>query len=113
MREDAEFKSILMLGLSAMALFFSFGFFLPAVLAEPGFLVVSVVLFVIGIALIIASRVVKHRMRKQIARLTDELHVKCDYCGGVNDRDQHRCAFCGAPIVTLPHKGSSAGPTFR
>jgi uncharacterized paraquat-inducible protein A len=35
-REETSFKTMLLLGLAGMAFFFSFGFFLPAVLAEPG-----------------------------------------------------------------------------
>ena len=97
-REETSFKTMLLLGLAGMAFFFSFGFFLPAVMAEPGFIWVSAALFAVGAALSIAAWIVRVRARKQIARLEEALHVKCEYCGGVNDKDLHRCAFCGAPL---------------
>ncbi len=97
-REVSSFRSIFLMGLGGMALFFSFGFFLPAMIAEPGFIWVSAVLFVIGAALFLGAWAVRVRARKQIARLEEAMHVKCEYCGGMNDRDQHRCTFCGAPL---------------
>ncbi|MDW5562692.1 MAG: phage holin family protein [Methanomassiliicoccus sp.] len=101
-KEDASFKSILLMGLAGMAMFFSFGFFLPAVMAEPGFIWVSAALFTVGAILFLGAWIVRARARKQIALLEESLHVKCEYCGGINDKDEHRCTFCGAPIMELP-----------
>jgi hypothetical protein len=97
-REESSFKTMLMLGLAFMALFFSFGFFLPAVMAEPGFIWVSAALFAVGAALVLGAWIVRVRAKRQIVRLEEALHVKCEYCGGVNDRDQPSCNFCGAPL---------------
>ena len=107
-REESSFKTILLLGLAAMALFFSFGFFLPAMLAEPGFIWISAALLVIGVMLIVGAWAVRGRARGQIARLEEAAHVKCEYCGGINDRDQHRCTFCGAPLEEATTKVSMA-----
>lgn len=101
-REETSFKTMLLLGLAGMAFFFSFGFFLPAVLAEPGFIWVSAALFAVGVALSIAAWAVRSRAKKRIALLEEAMHVKCEYCGGVNDRDLHRCMFCGAPLEEPP-----------
>jgi hypothetical protein len=100
-KDNAEFKSIFLLGLAGMALFFSFGFFLPAMLAESGFIWVSAALFTVGISLVIASRVVNMSARKRIARMERDMHVTCEYCGGVNDVDIHKCSFCGAPLPEI------------
>ena len=97
-REAAELKSMVLWGIGGMLLFFSFGFFLPAMVADIGFIWVSAALFVIGVVLVTAGLVVRERLKKDIARLEEELHVRCKYCGGLNDRDLHRCAFCGAPL---------------
>lgn len=98
-KEASSFKTILLLSLASMALFFSFGFFLPAMLSEPGFIWVSAVLFAVGIALVIGALVIRIRTKRRIAVLLEAMHVKCEYCGGVNDRDLHRCVFCGAPLA--------------
>jgi hypothetical protein len=100
-KDDAEFKSIFLLGLGGMALFFSFGFFLPAMLAESGFIWVSAALFAVGMSLVIGSRVINMRARKRIARMEKEMHITCEYCGGVNDKDIHKCTFCGAPLPEI------------
>jgi hypothetical protein len=97
-REESSFKTMLLLGLAFMALFFSFGFFLPAVMAEPGFIWVSAALFTVGMALVVGAWLVRVKARRQIARLEESMHVKCEYCGGVNDHDLHCCTFCGAPL---------------
>jgi hypothetical protein len=97
-KEDADFKSMLMWGLGGMALFFSFGFFLPTAMGVDGFFWVTTILFVIGAALIVGGLLIRSRMKKEIARLEEELHVRCKYCGGMNDKEYHRCLFCGAPL---------------
>lgn len=108
-QESADFKSIMMIGLGAMALFFSFGFFLPAMLAEDGFFWVAVPLFFVGIGLVLMSRLVKYRTAKKVARMKIDLHTKCDYCGGVNDIDIHQCTFCGAPLGAPLERAMSRG----
>ncbi len=97
-QEDAEFKTMLMWGIAAMLLFFSFGFFLPAMLAEPGFIWISAILFIAGAALLAWGYLVKVRLKRHIAKLEEEMHVRCRYCGGTNDKEGHKCAFCGAPL---------------
>lgn len=97
-QDDAEFKTMLMWGLGGMALFFSFGFFLPTAMGVEGFFWVTTILFLIGAALVVGGFAVRARMKKLVARLEVELHVRCKYCGGMNDKDFHRCAFCGAPL---------------
>jgi hypothetical protein len=97
-KEDAEFKTMLLWGIGGMLLFFSFGFFLPALLASPGFIWVSAALFLAGAALMAWGFIIRSGLKKEIARLEEELHVRCKYCGGLNDKDFHKCAFCGAPL---------------
>ena len=97
-KEDAEFKSILMWGLGGMALFFAFGLFLPVAMGHEGFFVVSAVLAGIGSFLFIGGYIIRARAKKEVARLEEERHVRCKYCNGINDRDFHKCGFCGAPL---------------
>jgi predicted amidophosphoribosyltransferase len=104
-KDAAELKSMMLLGLGGMALFFSFGFFLPAMLAESGFIWVSAGLFVVGMTMVMGAWAIKVRTRKRVAEMEKERHVACEYCGGVNDLDLHRCTFCGAP---LPDKMTSS-----
>jgi hypothetical protein len=97
-KDNAEFKVLLMWGIAAMLLFFSFGFFLPAVFAEPGFIWVSAALFLVGASLLAWGYLIRVRLREEIARLEEDLHVRCKYCGGMNDKEFHKCVFCGAPL---------------
>jgi len=97
-REETSLRSLLLLGLGGMVLFLSFGFFLPAVLAEPSLMWVSAVLFITGASLLMGAWFTKVRAGRLIICLEESMHVKCEYCGGINDRGQHRCAFCGAPL---------------
>jgi len=101
-KEASAFGTVLLLSLASMALFFSFAFLLPAVLSEPGFILVSAVLFCIGIALVAGAWAVKIKAKRRIAALMKAMHVMCEYCGSVNDRDRHRCASCGAPLAEPP-----------
>jgi ribosomal protein L37E len=98
-REDGEMKSLVLMGIGGMLLFFSFGFFLPAVLSEPGFLWVSAPLFLIGATLFAGAWFVRRRTSRRVTSMERDLHVRCEYCGGTNHRNDHRCAFCGAPII--------------
>jgi hypothetical protein len=97
-QEDAQFKTILMWGIGGMLLFFSFGFFLPAMLAEPGFIWVSAILFFAGATLLAWGYLIKVRLKGDIKRLVEETHVRCKYCNSINDKESHKCAFCGAPF---------------
>ncbi len=85
-------------GIAAMLLFFSFGFFLPAMIAEPSFIWISALLFIAGVVLLAWGYRVKVRLKGQIAKLEEEMHVRCKYCDGINDKGFHKCAFCGAPL---------------
>jgi hypothetical protein len=97
-KDDAEFKVMLMWGIAGMLLFFSFGFFLPAMLAEPGFIWVSAILFIVGASLLAWGYLIKVRLKDRIAKIEEGLHVRCKYCEGINDKESHKCAFCGAPL---------------
>lgn len=95
---SAELRSLLSDGLAGMFLFFGFGFLLPGILAEPGFLWVSLALFLVAVLLLVYRAIVVKRSKREIEELKAELHVRCKYCNGVNDKEAHKCAFCGAPL---------------
>lgn len=96
--ERVELQQLMLAGLAGMVIFFSFGFFLAGTLAEPALLTVAVVLLAAGLAMLAGRAVVLRRHRRRVERRRAEEHVKCDYCGGTNHREDHRCEFCGAPL---------------
>ncbi len=98
-QEEGDMKSIILVGLGGMALFFSFGFFLPAVLSEASFFWIAAPLFVVGASMMVAGALVRRRTKKRLEAMERDLHVRCEYCGGTNHRADHRCTFCGAPII--------------
>ena len=54
---DAKGKAMLFYGLAGMMGFFAFGFLLPGLLAEPGFLVVSLVLVIVALTFFLVGKV--------------------------------------------------------
>jgi hypothetical protein len=103
-REEGELVGLTLMGIGGMLLFFSFGFFLPAVLSRSEFLGVAVPLFLIGAALLAGAWTVRKRTKVRVVEMERDLHVKCPYCGGTNHRTDHRCIFCGAPIVERSYR---------
>lgn len=101
-RGEGELIRLVLMGVGGMLLFFSFGFFLPAVLSRWEFIWVAVPLFIIGAALFVGSWIIKRRTAVRIKEMEIDLHVRCQYCGGTNHRTDHRCVFCGAPIMDRP-----------
>lgn len=97
--ERVELRRMLLLGLAFMALFFSFGLFLGGSLSGMGgMVVVSLVLAVAGIIMLGMRPVLLKRHRREVVRWKKDNHVQCEYCGGTNHKDDHRCHFCGAPL---------------
>jgi hypothetical protein len=97
-KNAAESRSVTSAMLAGMAFFFGFGFLIPGLIAEQGFLWISVILALVGVLLLAYRYVVLKQSKKEIKKLEAERHVKCSYCGGTNDREAHKCAFCGAPL---------------
>ncbi len=96
--EKTETTSMLLLGLAFMALFFSFGFALPAAMAEPGFWTLSIILAAAGLLMLLARFLIVWRYRRKMERTEKEAIVKCQYCGEQNNRKIGKCIFCGAPL---------------
>ncbi|WP_019177204.1 zinc-ribbon domain-containing protein [Methanomassiliicoccus luminyensis] len=97
-KESADTRSMLCAMFGGMLLFFSFGFLLPGVLAEPGFLIVSGILALAGTILILMWYAIRKRSRVKIEELKISMRVQCEYCNGSNPKEAHKCAFCGAPL---------------
>jgi len=99
MTRSVELKQITLAGLAGMALFFSFGFFLAGMVGGMGgMLAVAGVLLAAGLLMLGARTMILHRHRKVVEKRKAESIVKCEYCGGNNPREEHRCQFCGAPL---------------
>ena len=98
---DAKSKAMLCYGLAGMMGFFAFGFLLPGLLAEPGFLLVSLALAVVALILFLIGRQIKRNERSHIERLRTEwlVHGKCAYCGTQNAPGDGKCVSCGAPLA--------------
>lgn len=97
-KEEASTRSTVCAMLGGMLLFFSFGFLLPGVLAEPGFLIVSGILASVGAVLILIGYAIKKRSHVKIELLKVSMRVQCEYCDGTNPKEAHKCSFCGAPL---------------
>ena len=97
---NAKAMSMLFYGLAGMMGFFAFGFLLPGLLAESGFLLVSLALVVVALMFALIGRRIAKKERVRIERLRKEwvLHGKCSYCGMQNAPGNQRCTSCGAPL---------------
>ena len=93
---------MLFYGLAGMMGFFAFGFLLPGLLAEPGFLVVSLVLVIVALIFFLVGKSIVRQERARIERLRREwlVHGKCAYCGTQNAPGDGKCVSCGAPLAT-------------
>lgn len=98
MDESVDVARTVLLGLSAMAIFFSFGFFLAGAVAEPGLLIVAATLLAAGLIMLAWRWAILVRYRKRVKKEELEDMVKCEYCGGQNRRGENKCRFCGAPL---------------
>ena len=97
---NAKAMSMLFYGLAGMMGFFAFGFLLPGLLAESGFLLVSLALVVVALMFALIGLRIARKERTRIERLRIEwvLHGKCSYCGMQNPPGNQKCASCGAPL---------------
>ena len=97
--DRVEMMQLMLAGLSGMALFFSFGFFLAGMVGGiSGMLIVASVLLTAGILMLGARAVIMRQHRRTVDKRKAESNVRCEYCGGSSPREQHRCQFCGAPL---------------
>jgi hypothetical protein len=103
---DAKSMAILFYGLAGMMGFFAFGFLLPGLLAESGFLLVSLVLVVLAIIFVLVGRTITRKERSRIEHLRKEWVVngKCEYCGTQNIPGNQKCVSCGAPLGYRAHQ---------
>ena len=97
---NAKAMSMLFYGLAGMMAFFAFGFLLPGLLAESGFLIVSFILVLVALVFVFIGRSISRKERKRIEHLRSEwvVHGKCEYCGTQNSPGIQKCASCGAPL---------------
>jgi hypothetical protein len=88
-------------GLAGMMGFFAFGFLLPGLLAESGFLIVSFTLVLVALIFVIIGRLITRKERKRIEHLRTAwtAHGKCEYCGTQNSPGNQKCGSCGAPLA--------------
>ncbi len=96
MEEDTDIAPILLAGLAGMVLFFAFSFGLVAVVAEPGFGILSMILVAVALVMLLARHIIVRRHREERAKALAK--AKCRYCGGQNRPHAIRCFFCGAPL---------------
>ena len=97
---NAKAMSLLFYGLAGMMAFFAFGFMLPGLLAESGFLIVSLVLVIVAVVFVMIGRGITRKERRRIEHLRKEwvVHGKCEYCGMQNSPGNQKCLSCGAPL---------------
>jgi hypothetical protein len=97
---NAKAMALLFYGLAGMMGFFAFGFLLPGLLAESGFLLVSFALVLVALVFFIIGKGISRKERKRIEHLRNEwvIHGKCDYCGTQNSPGKQKCGSCGAPL---------------
>lgn len=98
---NAKAMALLFYGLAGMMGFFAFGFMLPGLLAESGFLFVSLALVIVALIFVLIGRGIAKKERRRIEHLRDQWVDlgKCDYCGTQNTPSNMKCASCGAPLV--------------
>ncbi len=97
--ERVELQRMLLLGLSFMALFFSFGLFLGGALSGTrGLVIVSLILAAAGAIMLVMRPMLLKRHRREVTRWKEDNNVQCEYCGGTNHKGDHRCQFCHAPL---------------
>ena len=97
---NAKAMSMLFYGLAGMMGFFAFGFLLPGLLAESGFLLVSLALVVVALIFVFIGLRIARKERTRIERLRKDWvwQGKCSYCGTQNAPGNKKCASCGAPL---------------
>jgi hypothetical protein len=98
---NAKAMAMLFYGLAGMMGFFAFGFLLPGLLAEPGFLFVSLALVLVAAVFLLIGRGLTTKERKRIDHLRQNWVVqgKCEYCGTQNSPANQKCGSCGTPLV--------------
>jgi len=91
---------MLFYALAGMMGFFAFGFLLPGLLAESGFLFVSLALIIVAIIFFLIGRGIVKKERSRIEHLRKEwaVHGRCEYCGMQNAPGNQKCVSCGAPL---------------
>ncbi|HSV42539.1 MAG TPA: hypothetical protein VLH13_03910 [Methanomassiliicoccales archaeon] len=91
---------ILLISLGGMLLFFSSFFGLIGFIAEPGFLIVALIVALISVAMVIIGiRIHRQHAREKKAHVEQAVkNARCEYCGTQNQRGDNRCDSCGAPL---------------
>jgi hypothetical protein len=89
-----------MAGIGGLLAFFGLSFGLVAAIADPGFLIVSLVACAIAVSLFIVAYAAR---RKQIGewKKLEEMALasaRCDYCDSQNPKGSKKCESCGAPL---------------
>jgi hypothetical protein len=91
---DPNGYSMLLFGLAFMMFFFALApMFLGLWIGAGLMMVVGLVLVLIGYMMLRANRIEIEEERKEAM-----IKVKCRYCGMLNDKDEERCASCGATL---------------
>ena len=96
-----ETKSMMLLMVAIMALFFGFFLLLPAYFIQSiGFLLVCVFVIAAGALMLIARFVILKRYSMKVEEFRKEASekVKCEYCGSMNPLDAEKCVGCQAPL---------------
>jgi Flp pilus assembly protein TadB len=108
---DVESQSFILLSLSIFVFMFAFMMGIVGAVADPGFLIASLVLSAIGVLLLVVRHLIVRSFERKVEKLQAEfkaelekkrqmelIKVKCRYCGGLNSPTEERCEFCGAPL---------------
>jgi len=89
-----------MAGIGGLLAFFGLSFGLVAAIAEPGFLIVSLVACAIAFSLFILAYVARRRQIGKWER-SEEMTLasaRCSYCDSQNPKGAKKCESCGAPL---------------
>ena len=98
---STEMKSMLLLGLSFMALFFGIFMLIPAYFLQSTILfLVCCIVIVTGVLMLLARFFVLKRYSRKVEQFRTEAaeKVKCKYCGSMNSLEAEKCIGCHAPL---------------
>jgi ribosomal protein L40E len=96
-----ETKSMILLMLAIMALFFGFFLLIPAsFIMSIGFFLACAVMIAAGALMLIARFVILRRYSSKVEEFREVASekVKCKYCGSMNSVDAEKCIGCHAPL---------------
>jgi len=96
-----ETKSMMLLMLAIMALFFGFFLLIPAFFIQStGFFLACAAVIAAGALMLSARFVILRRYSRKVEEFREEASekVKCQYCGSMNPLDAENCVGCHAPL---------------